>query len=340
MNTRKKCIDCGKRITKQAKRCRCCASSAKPPIYKFTSNQVKTIINLYKNEYSCQEIALKLKTNAITVTQYLERNGIKRRHRHTLKSKAKMSNTHTLKISKTQLLKAIESDRVRGWKRYRVFRKDILKRDNYTCQICGGKGKAIHHKKKAKLYPELFFSFYNVITICQSCHSRIHRIMTVKMYKNKIEKLEKIVKKYKSISLLDDLTELYNRRKLDHDINRYLHLQDRYKINFMIVMIDVDGLKKINDDEGHKHGDIMLKRVAHSLKNNTRAFDKAYRIGGDEFCLILSHSNKEDKHILERIRKELGKHKIEISIGCSKLCDNVLEIADQRMYIEKRRKRK
>jgi len=163
--------------------------------------------------------------------------------------------------------------------------------------------------------------------------------MKCKACQNEIDKLKAELRKYRKLCIHDTLTELYNRRKLDHDINRYLHLQDRYKINFMIVMIDVDGLKKINDEKGHKHGDIMLKRVAHSLKHNTRTFDKAYRIGGDEFCLILSHSNKEDKHILERIRKELGKHKIEISIGCSKLCDNVLEIADQRMYIEKRRKK-
>ena len=163
--------------------------------------------------------------------------------------------------------------------------------------------------------------------------------MKCKACQTEINKLKAELRRYRKLSIHDTLTELYNRRKLEHDINRYLHLQDRYKIDFMVVMIDVDGLKKVNDNKGHKQGDIMLKRVAHSLKNNTRAFDKAYRIGGDEFCLLLSHSNKEDKHILERIREELKKHDIEISVGCSRLCNDVLEIADQRMYIEKRRKK-
>ena len=162
--------------------------------------------------------------------------------------------------------------------------------------------------------------------------------MKCKACQNEIDKLKVELRKYRKLCIHDTLTELYNRRKLDHDINRYLHLQDRYKIDFMVVMIDVDGLKKVNDKEGHEAGDLVLKRVANSLKNNIRKSDKSYRISGDEFCLILSHSNKEDKHILERIRKELGKHNIGISIGCSGLCDNALEIADQRMYIEKRRK--
>ena len=161
----------------------------------------------------------------------------------------------------------------------------------------------------------------------------------IKRLTTKIEKLQAELKTYKNLSLVDPLTGLYNRRKLERDIERYLHLEDRYKIDFLLVMIDVDGLKQKNDKEGHKSGDIMLKRVANTLKNNIRKFDKSYRIGGDEFVLLLSHSKKEDKHILERIRTELAKHDIKISVGCSKLCEHVLEIADKRMYIEKRNKK-
>ena len=157
--------------------------------------------------------------------------------------------------------------------------------------------------------------------------------------KKEILKLQLELKTYKKLALIDPLTELYNRRKLKRDIERYSHLKDRYKIDFLLVMIDVDGLKQKNDKEGHKSGDIMLKRVANTLKNNIRKFDKSYRIGGDEFVLLLSHSKKEDKHILERIRAELSKHNIKISVGCSKLCEDVLEIADKRMYIEKNNKK-
>jgi diguanylate cyclase (GGDEF)-like protein len=158
--------------------------------------------------------------------------------------------------------------------------------------------------------------------------------------KQEIERLKSELTKYKKLSVYDTLTEVYNLRKLEKDIDRYCHLQDRYKGNYLVVMIDVDGLKQVNDTRGHDEGDIMIKRVANTLKYNIRRGDKVYRRSGDEFVLILSHTKIEDKHILERIRKELSRHNISISIGCSKLCENVLDIADRRMYIEKENKKR
>jgi diguanylate cyclase (GGDEF)-like protein len=158
--------------------------------------------------------------------------------------------------------------------------------------------------------------------------------------KQEIERLKNELAKYKKLAIHDTLTEVYNLRKLEQDIDRYCHFQDRYKANYLVVMIDIDGLKQVNDTRGHDEGDIMIKRVANTLKNSIRKGDKVYRRSGDEFVLILSHTKKEDKHILERIRKELSRHNIGISIGCSKLCENVLDIADKRMYIEKENKKR
>ena len=160
--------------------------------------------------------------------------------------------------------------------------------------------------------------------------------------KNCIEEIKKLkaeLSKYKQLCIYDVLG-VYNRRKLDDDIARYCHFKNRYKIDYLIVMIDVDGLKLINDSKGHEAGDIMLQRVANTLKNSIRKGDKVYRRSGDEFVLILTHTKQEDKNILERIRKELSKHDIGISVGCSKLCENVLDIADNRMYIEKENKKR
>jgi diguanylate cyclase (GGDEF)-like protein len=163
--------------------------------------------------------------------------------------------------------------------------------------------------------------------------------MTEQKYIEEIKRLKEELLKYKQLCIYDVLG-IYNRRKLDNDIIRYCNFKDRYKIDYLVVMIDVDGLKQVNDNQGHEAGDIMLQRVANTLKNNIRKGDKVYRRSGDEFVLILSHTKKEDKHILERIRKELSKHDIGISIGCSKLCENVLDIADKRMYIEKENKKR
>jgi len=157
--------------------------------------------------------------------------------------------------------------------------------------------------------------------------------------KKEIETLKNELAKYKKLAVHDPLTGLYNRRQLELDLHRYLHLEDRYKINFLVVMIDVDGLKKVNKEQGHLGGDIMLKRVANTLKNKIRVFDKCYRLSGDEFILILRHSKTEDKHIIKRIRKELDKYSIKISVGGSKLCESALEISDKNMYKEKHRKK-
>lgn len=306
--------------------------------YKFTSNQVKKIIKLYKKENTCKEIALKMKSNIITIIQYLERNGIKRRKSPILKTRKKIRETLLKKKTKSQVFKAILSGAVRHWRRYKTFRHKILKRDKYKCQICRKKGKGIHHKKEARLYPELFFSFSNVITICQSCYSKIHRVATVKMYKNKIVKLEKLVRKYKSISLIDDLTKTYNHRKLYQDIKRYLEIQKRHKINFTVLLLDIDNFKKYNDNYGHKVGDKILKKVVYILKKSIRKYEKIYRnYNGDEFVVIFSHTNNITKAV-KRIKKNLVKEDIEISIGKNKLCKNILEIIDRKMYEEKRRK--
>ena len=153
----------------------------------------------------------------------------------------------------------------------------------------------------------------------------------------KLKQLEKELRKYKKLSFRDTLTGLYNRRKLEQDINRYLELQYRYKTNFLVLMFDVDNFKKINDSKGHPFGDKALKRIANIIEINIRKIDKAYRLSGDEFIVILSHC-KKDK-ITNRIKKDLEKYNIEISYGCNKLCDNVLDIIDKKMYENKRSKR-
>ena len=157
----------------------------------------------------------------------------------------------------------------------------------------------------------------------------------MKTQKDKIKYLEKQLKRYKSLSIHDPLTALFNRRKLEHDLERYLELQERHKVYFLIAMLDIDGFKKINDTKGHKEGDKILIKVAAILKKQVRKVDKVYRISGDEFVIILSHC-KKDK-VTKRIRRKLLKEGIRVSIGHNKLVKDVLEIVDRKMYEEKRK---
>ncbi len=157
--------------------------------------------------------------------------------------------------------------------------------------------------------------------------------------KDRIKKLEKEVRKYKQLSIHDPLTGLYNYRKLKQDLSRYLELQKRHKVNFVVALFDIDGFKLINDTYGHKKGDEALKLLAKVLKGNIRKYEKVYRYyQGDEFILILSHT-KNIKPVINRIRKELKRYNIKVSIGYDKLSKEVLDIIDKKMYTEKSKKK-
>ena len=150
------------------------------------------------------------------------------------------------------------------------------------------------------------------------------------------KELLKEIKKYKSFSVHDILTGLYNRRKLEKDLTKYLEVKKRYNIHFLILMLDIDKFKQVNDTQGHQEGDAVLKKVARILKQCIRKGDQCYRLSGDEFVLILSHCKKD--RISIRIRELLKRENIEVSIGCNKLQKNILDIVDKRMYEEKRSK--
>lgn len=151
-----------------------------------------------------------------------------------------------------------------------------------------------------------------------------------------IERLKKELKRYKTLSMHDALTGLYNRRKLLIDLERYLSFQKRHKVNFIVMMLDVDKFKTINDTEGHHAGDMALKQIAKILRRALRKGDTIYRLSGDEFIIILHHCKKEK--LSKKIRARLRKQKLEISIGINKLCENVLDVVDKKMYQEKKGK--
>ncbi len=85
----------------------------------------------------------------------------------------------------------------------------------------------------------------------------------------------------------DGLTGLLNRRSFDLELARAVSLQARYGQPAVLVLADLDGLKRLNDRLGHPSGDAVLRHVAEILLASIRASDIAARVGGDEFALIL-----------------------------------------------------
>lgn len=106
--------------------------------------------------------------------------------------------------------------------------------------------------------------------------------------KRELEKKDSEIAKLKLLSITDEVTRLLNRRGFDYAIDRALGRARRFDESGLIMVIDLDGFKQINDTFGHQAGDLVLAAVATLLRVNTRDIDDVARIGGDEFAIILA----------------------------------------------------
>lgn len=149
------------------------------------------------------------------------------------------------------------------------------------------------------------------------------------------------------LSMRDSLTNLFNRRAVEEVIKHKEAQFVNTGTDYAIMMLDVDHFKSINDHYGHAMGDSTLKTISQCLQQTIRSTDYAFRYGGDEFLLMLANVNDSMVcQIRNRIRQSLhGVHgyafSITVSIGYAIRSEGVssgatLELADQRMYIEKK----
>ncbi len=113
-------------------------------------------------------------------------------------------------------------------------------------------------------------------------------------------------KRIKELSITDKLTGLYNRLKLDELMLIKIEEFRRYKVDFSIILLDLDNFKSVNDNYGHDVGDYVLQKVGKILKENIRITDIVGRWGGEEFIIICNNTNLENSKILaEHIRKTI-----------------------------------
>lgn len=159
--------------------------------------------------------------------------------------------------------------------------------------------------------------------------------------------IEDLLKQLKNYSYFDVLTGIKNSRAFYEEIKSYDSDFDRYDINYVLAYLDIDKYKEINDLHGHLVGDEILQEFSKIIHNSIRPGDEIYRIGGDEFVLILQNISIEqatqklqqlhDKIISKKIKGEI----LEFSYGLASKnivkaeVETLLNLADKSMYENK-----
>lgn len=114
-------------------------------------------------------------------------------------------------------------------------------------------------------------------------------------------------------ALVDELTGLYNRRYFNDAIQREVERFKRFGHRFSLVMLDVDHFKRFNDSYGHLVGDDALQTVASVLRDTARTSDHVVRYGGEEFALILPHTDAEQALAAsERLRQAMERRPVQV----------------------------
>jgi diguanylate cyclase (GGDEF)-like protein/PAS domain S-box-containing protein len=149
----------------------------------------------------------------------------------------------------------------------------------------------------------------------------------------------------------DALTGLANYREFSETLEREVRRAVRSRNRFAVLLLDLDGLKQINDRSGHLAGNRALKRLANAMREHCRSIDLAARYGGDEFALVLIDADPAmAEQVAERIRGCLCEASdgapLGVSIGTAsypadgRTGQELLESADQRLYAQKKEMRK
>ena len=165
--------------------------------------------------------------------------------------------------------------------------------------------------------------------------------------KKTTSELTELLEQVESKSMIDPLTQVYNRGTYNIEIGKMIKKFSRYKDPAAMIIIDIDHFKKFNDDYGHKAGDAVLALVGSVIKEAVRDPDMVFRYGGEEFVVLLNKLDVENAFkVAEKVRGQIEAHhlknkaallKVTASIGlsCFKEGDteaSIFERADKALY--------
>ena len=166
---------------------------------------------------------------------------------------------------------------------------------------------------------------------------------------------QRLLEEIRNLSLIDELTGLFNRRGFTTLAEKQLKVAKRADERMLCIFMDVDELKEINDGWGHAEGDRALQVIAQVLKESFRESDIVARVGGDEFCVLARECPQNQSQVLarrllagveERNRRQTAPYRLSVSLGivntdpttpCTPA--EMLRQADKLMYAQKSNKR-
>lgn len=168
---------------------------------------------------------------------------------------------------------------------------------------------------------------------------------------NDITKRKKAEARLEELAIKDELTSLYNRRHFMETLKLEFHRSRRYGIPLSMLMLDVDYFKQVNDTYGHPAGDRVLRTLAGIIRNTFRTIDTIFRIGGEEFSVILPETTLANaataaerlKDAVEETAFEIGDNVIfiSVSIGLATVSEatgsqeEFLKLTDDALYLAK-----
>ncbi|MGB8494245.1 MAG: diguanylate cyclase, partial [Candidatus Acidiferrum sp.] len=201
------------------------------------------------------------------------------------------------------------------------------------------RGELVNRRKDGSLYQEEM-----TITPVKGADGDITHFIAIKL---DITERKLAEEQIRHLALTDPLTGLANYRRLFDALDSEIKRCGRSGRSFAVLLLDLDGLKKINDAHGHQVGSRALGRVANILRIHCRAIDTAARYGGDEFVVVLPETGSEAarlvaQRISEESRNDGEEPSISVSAGTAifpqdgKTIDELLAAADRVLYREKR----
>jgi diguanylate cyclase (GGDEF)-like protein len=155
---------------------------------------------------------------------------------------------------------------------------------------------------------------------------------------------------WRELAVTDPLTGLANHRQMVHTLEAEILRSRRTGQPLAVVLLDLDGLKQINDRHGHLTGSLAIRRVAEALLGSCRATDTAARFGGDEFALILPETGEAAawhvaRGVADRLATDAEKPNLSISVGVAvypghgDTVEALLNAADVTLYQSKERRK-